>query len=616
MSDGDTLDISANALKILKKRKYLWERPNQPPETPKEMFWRVADSVSKAECFWNAAEQDLARQKFFELQSSGRFIPNTPTLLNAGRERGQLAACFVLPIGDSMESIMDSIKAQALVQKSGGGTGFSFGSIRERGALISTTQMKAAGPISVIKLMNYIMTEFIIQGGARDGANMAALPVDHNDIFEFITFKKVDGSCKSFNVSATATDLFMQAVLEDGVIALRSRPSMEIIREVPARQIFDLICEYAWMTGDPGLLFIDTANKFNPTPHLGRLEATNPCGEQWLLPDEACTLGHLNLSRYYIQANGTDWRANFNWAQFQSDIYWGVRFLDDVIEVNYYPLSQVEQMHRFTNRKIGLGIMGLADLFIKLQVPYGSMESFEVSDEIGTFYQHHADHASSRLGLDRGSFPAFGRSALASRFKAMRNACRTTVAPTGTTAIIAGCSCGIEPLFALLLRRQQAGMEMQEIHPLFEGYLNALSTAERRRVIDYYLEHNSIKGCNLLTPATTRLFAQANDISPEQHIKMQAVWQRHVDNSISKTINMPHSTTVEDVKRAYLLAWSSGCKGITIYRDGSRDSQPLSTATVHKSVESSLCRECNFPLEIAGGCETCHNCGWSACSTT
>jgi len=609
-------DITANALKILKKRKYLWERPNRSQETPTEMFWRVADCVSKAECLWNAAEQGLARQKFFELQSTGRFIPNTPTLLNAGRERGQLAACFVLPIDDSMESIMDTIKAQALVQKSGGGTGFSFGSIRERGALINTTQMKAAGPISVIKLMNYIMTEFIIQGGARNGANMGVLPVDHNDIFEFITFKKNNGSCKSFNVSVAATDLFMQAVLDNDKVALRSRPSMQIIRQVPARQIFDLICEYAWITGDPGLLFIDTANQSNPTPHLGKLEATNPCAEQWLLPNEACALGHLNLSRYHIDADSTNWRTHLDWDLLQGDIYWGVRFLDDVIDANYYPLPEIELMHRFTNRKIGLGVMGLADLLIKLQVPYGSLESFEISDEIGSFYRHHADQASMRLALDRGSFPAFERSTLASQFKAMRNACRTTIAPTGTTGIIAGCSCGIEPLFAIILKRQQAGMEMQEIHPLFDKYLGTLNLTDRQQIIDYYSVHNSIQDCNLLPSTVSSLFVQANDISPEQHIKMQAVWQRHVDNSISKTINMPYNTTIEDVKRAYLLAWSSGCKGITIFRSGCRNNQPLSIGginPINNIVDK--CPECSSILEMLEGCSICNGCGWSVCSS-
>lgn len=990
---GGYPDLYENAEKILNKRYYHKDKEGNVIEDFNKLCERVAGSVARAELsFNNNANTADYEHKFFDLMRSLRFIPNTPTLVNAGRARGQLAACYVLPIKDSMEGIMDTLKNQALVQKSGGGTGFSLSAIRERGSKIASTDMKAAGPIPVIKLMNYLMSEFITQGGVRNGANMAVLPVDHNDIEEFITFKEKDNSCPSFNVSIAATDEFMRAVENDDVIWTKSRIDGTPIRQIKARDIFHLVATFAWKTGDPGILFIDTANKDNPTPHLGRLEATNPCfsgdtlistdvgllpirdivrgqkaakalapdgtyediiarfdngvkdlfkvtttygynvtvtsdhkwttgrgeiatkdlligdtvaiqpsvpesvlethnqndfdkgeligwivgdgyiakdasksktsgviigdadkeyiphikklikdntgedvpeyrynkysttqllsasrlhtwavrdnnitahksahkevpecvfagsmsmqrgflrgifsadgqvykrrlkttgalkqgirlsskskvllegvrtllaqigisanllnrsrppredlfthtkkdgsivtygsdgiayeldlqspgwskfqrhigftqkykndvlativdtkasantfkgtlsiksiepagtgetfnltvspthhvcangivikqcGEQWLLPNEACTLAHHNLSKYFIQTTSTDWKDKINWAQYAEDIVLGVRFLDNVIEINHYATPDIERVHRILNRKIGLGIMGFADLLIKMGVPYASEQARIIASEIARFHRTNADQASSKLAEERGSFGSFEGSAVQKAgWKAMRNACRTTVAPTGTTAIIAHSSTGIEINFSLVLKRHQAGMDMYEIHPIFEDFLNKNKQFSKESILDYYVKNGGIKNCPFLTEDEQALFATANEISYRDHVLMQAAWQGHVDNSISKTINMHRYSSIEDVKDAYMLAWKTGCKGITVYRDGCRDNQALNIATVSDmSVvlkESAKCPECSSDMEISGGCETCKSCGYAVCKT-
>lgn len=624
-------EVNENALKILQKR-YFWKDGvgNLVETQPVQLYIRVSNVVAEAERKFGGNDQKVSKvaSDFFEMIGSQRFIPNTPTLANAGRDRGQLAACYVLPIADSMEGIMDCLKAQALVQKSGGGTGFNFGGIRERNSLIASTGQRAAGPVPVIKLMNYMMSEFIIQGGMRNGANMGVLPITHPDIEEFITFKHEDGSCKSFNVSLAATDAFMNAVIEDLDWPLISPVDGRTVKTLKALDIFNQITQSAWETGDPGMLFIDTANVDNPTPLLGRLEATNPCGEQWLLPNEACTLGHHNLSKYFkANPEATTWEDNVDWEQYSKDLKYSIRFLDNVIEVNYYALPEIEKMHRDTNRKIGLGVMGFADLLIKLNIPYGSAQARIVADKIARFHREGADQASHELALERGSFGAFEGSAVQlSGWSAMRNACRTTVAPTGTTAIIFGCSTSIEPIFGLILRREQAGMTMYEVHPLFKDLLDAMSESDRQATYDYYFTNNTLQGCPTLSAETQALFVQANDVAPEDHIQMQATWQQWIDNSISKTINMPTSATIQQVRDAYIMAWQTGCKGITVYRDGSRTGQALSVAsadgasgTIVTVVDNPsdnagpLCPECATPMEVASGCEACHNCGYSVC---
>lgn len=656
MGDPYFPEINPTALKIMNKRNYTWPKEDGSRETPNEMFIRVSNYVASAEKEFGPEHNiPIYASKFYEMMRSLRFMPNTPTLINAGRDRGQLAACYVLPCHDSMESIMDALKSQAIVQKSGGGTGFSFGEIRERHSKIKSTGMDAVGPIPIIKLMNNMMSEFIIQGGVRHGANMGVLPIDHPDLYEFITFKKKDGSCKSFNISVAVTDAFMEAVVNDSIWHFKSRVDGSIVASHSARLIFDAIATSAHETGDPGILFIDEANRFNPTPQLGRLEATNPCGEQWLLPNEACTLGHLNLSQYYI--NGSSWETSFNWDQFTKDISLGVRFLDDVIQVNYYALPEIEKMHKIMNRKIGLGVMGLADFLIKCGVSYASELARTISRKIASVFRGVADIASRDLGLERGSFGAFEGSAVqAEGWVAMRNACRTTVAPTGTSAIFADASPSIEPDFAFLLKRLQAEMEICEFHPLFEKYIESLPEDTTSRIISWYEVNGTLQNCPDIDEQTQSIFIQANDVSIHDHVMMQAVWQEYIDNSISKTINMASSATVQDVKDAYMLAWQTKCKGITVYRDQSREGQALnanvaafttkkqndwivvpstmnfnvfmsedgkdalSYTSIKTDVPSSAyntvptCPECQNLLDVTAGCKSCSNCGFSLCS--
>lgn len=611
-------EFHPNALKVLETR-YLWNVDGKQ-ETPEDMFMRVAKLVGAAERKFSRPEDEEAiTHKAYNMMRSMRFMPNTPTLVNASRERGQLSACYVLPIGDSMEEIMDCLKTQAIVQKSGGGTGFAFDPIRERGALIKSTGKTAVGPIPIIKLMNFMMSEFIIQGGTRLGANMAKLSVDHPDIFEFISFKDEDGSCKSFNVSVGITDNFMKAVENDSDWNLISRVDGSIVKTIKARQIFNAISTQAHKTGDPGMLFEDTANLTNPTPHLGRLSATNPCGEQYLLSNEACTLGHMNLIKYLLKTWTTtvktvkDFTKLFDFDRFKEDIAFAVRFLDNVIEMNHYAIKEIEEMHRNTNRKIGLGIMGLADVLLSIGVPYGSQLARDISDHIGLIFRTAADRASEELGSWRGSFKHFSKSPLSEKFSHMRNACRTNVAPTGSTAFISNStSTGIEPVPYLILRREQAGMEMYEIHPAFKEWLATNTEEVQDKILAYYAIHKSIVGCPDMGEDAQQIFMQANEISATDHIKMQAVWQKNVDNAISKTINLPNSATIDDVRHAYMLAWKLGCKGITVYRDGCRSNQVLTAAPTTSN--GPICSECGATMTLVEGCMTCYQCGYSKCS--
>jgi len=625
--------VTENALKILQKREYLWRLDGgRGQETVKEMFRRVANKIASAETLFG--KQHMCTEysdAFFEMMCDLRFIPNTPTLVNAGRDKGQLAACFVVYLDDSMEGIMDCLKTQAMVQKSGGGCGFNFGVIRERGSLINSTGKQAVGPIPIIKLMNYMMSEFIIQGGVRRGANMAVLPIWHLDILEFISFKEEDNSCPSFNISPAITDAFMEAVENDEPWNLRSVVDNKIKKTIRARDLFDKIATMAWKTGDPGLLFIDTINKFNTTPHLGRLEASNPCSELPLLPNEACTLGSLNLPKYYIkhpEINGT-WQSHFNFEQFNKDIELGIRFLDNVIEVNHYVIPAIEIMHRETNRKVGLGHMGFADLLILLNIPYNSKEARDVANELGMVFRNDADMASEDLGYERGAFGSFEDSTLKTAgWGSMRNAGRTTIAPTGTISIIANCSTGIEPVFAYILRREQAGIVMHEYHPLFKSFLDVQPAETQEAITEYYFNNGTLQGCPQMPEHVQKIFVQANDISPEDHIRMQATWQQYIDSSISKTINMPNNTTVEDVKNAYITAWKMGVKGITVYRSGCRANEPLQMVKTNivktplvvvaptlqiQTIDDEKCPECNEKVDNGGGCLTCKACGWALC---
>ena len=607
-------DLTNRADKILRSR-YFWkdDKGTLIEKTWEDLCRRVSTEIAKAEIIFGK-DPVTSEAKFYEMMQARRFIPNTPTLTNAGRDRGQLAACSVLPINDSMEEIMETIKSQAILQKHGVGTGFNFGSIRERGSRISTTGMIAAGPIPIIKLMNYMMSEFIFQGGIRPGANIGLLPCSHPDIKEFITFKREDGSCKSFNISVSISDDFMNAVLNGSNWDLISPLTNTIVKTVKAKDLFDLIATTAHETGDPGTFFIDTINRYNPTPNIGKIEACNPCGEISLLPMESCTLGHHNLVSYYKRgSNCKKWQDHINWAKYAEDITWAVRFLDNVVEVNYYALPEMEKIHKLTNRKIGLGVMGFADLLIKLNVSYASEEGRAIANEIAKFHREHADLASYNLALERGSFTAFEGSMVQDiGWSAMRNASRTTIAPTGTTSVLAGCSTSIEPIFGLITKCNQANMIMYETHPLFEKYLDKQTKEDRKAIYSYYDQCGTILGCPQIPENMQQIFAQANDIKAIDHIKMQATWQSWIDNSISKSINMPSSATVEDVKEAYIMAWQYGCKGICVYVNGSRKDQTLSISTSNKT--ESLCPECGKTTELASGCQSCRSCGWGKCS--
>lgn len=584
--------FSPNGIKVLTKQKYLWPLPDGTTETPAQLVKRVADNVAKAEQVWGT-EQDAKDIStiFYDMMADGRFIPNSPTLNNAGKPDGQLAACFVLPIDDSIESIYDTLKLTARIQASGGGTGFSGGRLRSKGSAVGKTGKTSDGNIPFIELYNFSSKRVLLQGSARKGANMWIIPIDHADVEEFIDLKKDPNSpITQFNISVGMTDAFMKIITGQTKASdwhLKDPKDGRIVKTVDAFELFNRIVNNAWAGGDPGLFFIDRANRDNPTPQVGKYEATNPCGEQPLLPYEACTLGHLNLSKYYRSGPSVNWDDHINWTLLQEDIYYGVRFLDDVVEVNWYPIPQIERMHRQGNRKIGLGVMGFADLLIRLGVAYSSTQAITIASELASYIRREADSASVSLAKTRGSFGNFNGSAIAKKFPGgKRNACTTTIAPTGTTGIILGASTAIEPVFGLVIIRQQAGMEMYEVHPEFDLWLDRTHPLNKQAIIEYVAKNGTIAGCPLVSTNEQDLWAQANDISWRQHIAIQAAWQEHIDSAVSKTINMHNSATVLNVRDAYIQAWVDGCKGITVYRDGSKYGQALTVKKEETKVET------------------------------
>lgn len=575
--------FSPNGIKVLSKQKYLWPLADGTQETPAQLVQRVATFIAKAETKWGTQEDaDELANIFYEMMAAGRFIPNSPTLGNAGKEKGQLAACFVLPIDDSIEAIYDTLKLTAIIQASGGGTGFSGARLRPKGSPVGTTGKVSDGNIPFIELYNFSSKRVLLQGSARKGANMWIIPIDHPDIEEFIDLKKdPDSPITQFNISVGMTDAFMRIINGETPTEewhLRDPRDGHIVKTVSASQLFNKIIDNAWAGGDPGLFFINRANRDNPTPQVGKYEATNPCGEQPLLPYEACTLGHLNLGSYFIEntRDDDDWQDRVNWSQMQEDIYYGVRFLDNVVELNWYPLQQIERMHRQGNRKIGLGVMGFADLLIKLGIPYSSPAAIEVADKLGMWLRKNADEASVELAQTRGSFGNFNGSAIVKQFpKGKRNACTVTIAPTGTTGIILGASTSVEPVFGLVIVRQQAGMVMNEVHPLFDSWLSKYYPDSKQSIIEYVAKNGTILAAPGVSQKHQVLWAQANDILWEQHVAIQAAWQKHIDSAVSKTINMQNSASRDDVRHAYIEAWASGCKGITVYRDGSKTGQAI-----------------------------------------
>ncbi|RJQ82739.1 MAG: vitamin B12-dependent ribonucleotide reductase [Desulfobacteraceae bacterium] len=572
------INFSPSATTVLKKRYLQKDELGNTIETPEQMLRRVARHVAQADLlFENAKSAAPAEERFFRMLSNLWFLPNSPTLMNAGRRLGQLAACFVLPVGDSIEEIFDAVKYTAMIHKSGGGTGFSFSHIRPADDLVSSTTGVSSGPVTFMSVFD-VATDAVKQGGTRRGANMGVLRVDHPDIEAFITAKNHPHRLTNFNLSVALTQAFLDALSESGDFDLINPRTGRVVRKASAQHIFELIVQSAWSNGEPGIVFLDRINQANPTPHLGPLEATNPCGEQPLLPWESCTLGAINLSQM-VSSKGV------LYGRLRPVVRDAVHFLDNVIEVNRYPLPEIEKASKRT-RKIGLGVMGFADMLIRLEIPYDSQEAVELAEAIMSFIQKEAREASAALGRRRGNFPAFSGSIFdGSSFAHMRNATVTTVAPTGTISIIAGTSSGIEPLFAVAHAKHVLDdQNLPEIHPLF------IQTAKKQgcfsaEIISEVAREGSIQGMDAVPQTVRRLFRTAHDISPEWHVKIQAAFQKHTDNAVSKTVNFPADATSEDVASVFITAAQLGCKGVTIYRYGSRHHQVLNVGTAPSESE-------------------------------
>lgn len=559
--------LSENAVKVLEGRYLLRNNEGGIVETPDELFRRVAGNVSEAESILGSGEKRLFEEKFYHAMRNLRFLPNSPTLMNAGKNLQQLAACFVLPVDDSLEKIFDAVKEAALIHKSGGGTGFSFSRLRPKNDPVKSTHGISSGPISFMEVFNSA-TEAIKQGGTRRGANMGILRVDHPDILDFIHLKETPGRMSNFNLSVAVTDAYMNAAKEGKDYKLINPKTGKSAGSLNAGKVLDLLAEKAWESGEPGIIFLDAINRANPTPQIGEIESTNPCGEQPLLPFESCTLGSLNLSAFV--RNG-----EILWNDLAEVVFLAVRFLDDVIEVNNYPLKMIETMTK-ANRKIGLGVMGFADMLIHLGISYDSAEAVRIGEKVMAFIEREGHKASESLANERGPFPNYGMSTFSKAGKAkLRNATVTTVAPTGTISLIAGCSGGIEPLFGVAFKRiAMEGTELVYVHDEF------VAAAKKKgfysdELIVRIMKKGSVKDMEDIPREVRRLFVTAKDIDYRWHIKIQAAFQRYTDNAVSKTINFSENKSFDDVREAFLMAWELGCKGLTLYRYGSRKGQPL-----------------------------------------
>jgi ribonucleoside-diphosphate reductase alpha chain len=563
----EDLELTYNSLLVLERRYLLKTDKGEVIETPKQMFKRVAKAIAQVDEKYGE-DYKKTEDDFYNIMIRLEFLPNSPTLMNAGTGTNLgLSACYVLPVDDSLNDIFGTLHKMAIIEQSGGGVGFDFSRLRPKGDFVKSTKGKATGPVSFMKIFD-VSTDVIKSGGNRRGAMMAILRVDHPDILEFIYAKSEEGALTNFNVSVAVTDNFMKAVKEGREYELKNPKDGSVAMKMNAKYIFDMITYNAWRSGEPGVIFIDEVNRHNPTPLVGRIEATNPCGEQPLLPYESCNLGSINLSRM------ADENGAIDWERFRRAIHTGVHFLDNVIDVNFFPVKEIEEMTK-GNRKIGLGVMGFAELLMRLKIPYNSEEAVNLGERVAKFLNEEAGRASEELALRRGSFPNFEKSIWSGNTKGRRNATVTTIAPTGTISIIAGASSGIEPLFAIAFSRNiLGGKKLLELEPLFErvakerGFYNV-------ELMEKVAELGGVKGIEEVPKDVRKVFVTALEIEPEWHVKMQAAFQKCVENAVSKTVNLPFDATPEDIRNVYWLAYEMKCKGITVYRYGSRGGQVL-----------------------------------------
>lgn len=649
----EKIDLSVNAVKVLEKRYLKRDNTGNPTETPQDMFYRVASTLAEADRNFGANEGEVkaTTEKFYDYITKRYFMPNSPTLMNAGRELGQLAACFVLPVEDSLEGIFETVKNTALIHKSGGGTGFSFSRLRPKNDVVRSTMGVSSGPVSFMEVFN-AATEAVKQGGTRRGANMGILRVDHPDILDFINCKSDNFKLNNFNISVAITDEFMEALKEGRDYNLVHPKSKKAVGKLSAKAVFDLIVEGAWKNGEPGIVFIDKMNYDNPTPKIGDIESTNPCGEVPLLPYEACNLGSINLG---LMIKGEEGNLSVDWDKLADVTKVAIHFLDNVIAVNNYPLPQISEMVQ-NNRKIGLGVMGWADMLMQLGLSYSSPEGTKLASQVMEFIDYHSKVKSIELSKTRGKFGNFegsiydGQNFLTKKYTGksagmitdemwidldnqiaqfgIRNATTTCIAPTGTISMIASASGGVEPLFGLVfLRDVMDGTIMVEVNPIFEKYAKEhgfYSEELMKKIsVDGTLAH-----CNEVPEEAKKIFVAAHDVSPEWHVKMQAAFQLHTDNAVSKTVNFEEHATREDVAASYILAFENDLKGITVYRNNSRQFQPMNLEKKddknlpeikeviddEEKCEEHKCPECGKTLGFGEGCFICLDCGYSGCS--
>ncbi|MBI3841889.1 MAG: adenosylcobalamin-dependent ribonucleoside-diphosphate reductase [Thaumarchaeota archaeon] len=581
-------------MKVLERRYLLKNEKGQVIETPSQLFRRVAHAIALVETkYGRRTNVKKTEEQFYRIMSNLEFLPNTPTLMNAGTEIGQLSACFVIPVEDSLQGIFNAVKWTAIIHQGGGGTGFDFSKLRYQGDVVKSTDGVASGPVTFMTIFDKT-TDVIKQGGRRRGANMGILRVDHPDILEFIACKSKEHFLSNFNISVAVTDEFMKAVEKNSEYPLINPRNNQAVGKLNAKKVFDLIVANAWKTGDPGMIFIDQINRANPTPEVGKIDATNPCGEQPLLPWESCNLGSINLSKV---VSG----KKINWDKLRQLVRVGVRFLDNVIDANRYPVQEIEDI-TYANRKIGIGVMGFAESLIKMNIPYNSTKALKIGKQIMKFIEKEGHKTSEQLGKERGDFPNFQHSIWKTKkkYKHMRNATVTTIAPTGTISIIASCSSGIEPLFAIsFVRNVMEGIRLLETNKSFE------KISEKKKFFSKDLliriaKTGSIQKIPDIPKNVKRIFVTALDISPQWHVKMQAAFQKYTDNAVSKTINLPENVTPKEVRDAYVLAYKLKCKGITVYRYGSKPNQVLTIGSMKKGLVE---RHVVADSEFAGGCE-------------